>query len=92
MQTRVPTHRIKGEARQKSALDWWVKQDEVQPLPKVQGLRPQRQEEGRNTPDQSEEGAAVMAGDVGTTAVGSGGESAGWLRRSGLAKVQHHGL
>jgi hypothetical protein len=32
-----------------------------------------------------------MDGDVGTTAVGSGGESAVWLRRSGLAKVPHHG-
>jgi hypothetical protein len=53
--------------------------------------RPPRQEEGRNMPDQTEEGAAVMAGDVGTTVVGSGGKSAGWLRRSGLAKVQHHG-
>jgi hypothetical protein len=27
----------RGKARQKSTLDWWVKQDEVQPLPKVQG-------------------------------------------------------
>ena len=36
-----------------------------------------RRGEGRNMPDQSKEGAAVMAGDVGTTAVGSGGESAG---------------
>jgi len=53
--------------------------------------RPPRREEGTNTPDQSEEGAAVMASDVGMTAVGSGGESAGWLRRSGLAKIRHHG-
>jgi hypothetical protein len=43
------------------------------------------QEEGTNTPDQPKEGAAVMDGDV------AGGKSAGWLRRSGLAKVQHHG-
>jgi hypothetical protein len=52
--------------------------------------RPPRQEEGTNTPDQPKEGTAVMAGDVGMTAVGSGGKSAGWLRRSGLAKVRHH--
>ena len=33
----------------------------------------------------------MMAGDAMTAAVGSGGESARWLRRSGLAKVRHHG-
>jgi hypothetical protein len=32
-----------------------------------------------------------MAGDERMTAVASGGESARWLRRSGLAKVRHHG-
>jgi hypothetical protein len=53
--------------------------------------RPPRREEGTNAPDQSEEGAASMAGDARMTAVGSGGELAGWLRRSGLAKVRHHG-
>jgi hypothetical protein len=90
------------KARQKSARGWWAKHDEGQPQPKVQRAargcrgvatrsRPPRQEEGTNTPDQSEEGAAVMASDVGMTAVGSGGESAGWLRRSGLAKIRHHG-
>jgi hypothetical protein len=47
--------------------------------------------EGTNMPDQPKEGAAVMDGNVGMRAVGSGGESAGWLRRSGLAKVRHHG-
>jgi hypothetical protein len=50
-----------------------------------------RREEGTNTPDYLGEGAGLMDGDERMTAVGSGGELAGWLRRSGLAKVRHHG-
>jgi hypothetical protein len=53
--------------------------------------RPPRREEGTNTSNLLGEGAVVTAGDVETTAVGSGGELARWLRRSGLVKVRHHG-
>ena len=53
--------------------------------------RPPRREEGTNTSNLLGEGAVVTAGDVGTTAVGLGGESARWLRKSGLVKVRHHG-
>lgn len=35
--------------------------------------------------------AVVTTGNVGTTAVGSGGKLAQWLETSGLVKVQHHG-
>jgi hypothetical protein len=89
---------LREKARQKSARGWWAQQDEGQPLPKVQGAvgvptrsRPPRREEGTDTSDLSVEGAAVMADDAGTAAVGLWGESARWLRRSGLVKVRHHG-
>lgn len=93
---------LRGKARQKSARGWWAQQDEGQPLPKVQGAaggcrgvatrsRLPRQEEGTDTSDLSVEGAAVMADDTGMAAVGLWGESARWLRRSGLVKVRHHG-
>jgi hypothetical protein len=92
---------LRGKARQKSARGWWAKQDEGQPLPKVQGAvggcrgvatgsRPPRREEDKNRSDLSGEGAAVVADDAGTAVVGLWGESARWLRRSGLMKVRHH--
>jgi hypothetical protein len=100
VQTRESTHRIEGK-RAAGGRPRFVreKQEERQPVLRVQGAAggcrdafgPPWWEEGTNTPDSSQEGAAMMAGDAMTAAVGSGGESAVWLRRSGLAKVWHHG-
>jgi hypothetical protein len=77
-----------GRNRRRGSLCWGCRE-----LPEAVATRsgPPWWEESTNTSDSSGEGAAVMARNAMTAAVVSGGQSAWWLRRSGLPKVRHHG-
>ena len=80
-----------GRNRRRGGLCWWCRELPEAVAAVATRSGPQRWEEGTKTPDSSGEGAGVMAGDAMTAAVVLGGQSALWLRRSGLSKVRHHG-